>query len=138
VRVAAAAVLVLGLAACGGSLPKPLTAAQKAACTVHVYFSSAATRAEERSVAAKLRRDSLVAQLTYVSKAQALAEMKKQFPKLAINLPSNPLPDSYAAAPDQLSDLPKLAHSLSSAHWPGVQTVRAAALVGPVCGGGST
>ena len=48
------------------------------------------------------------ARLAFASKAVALAKMKKEFPELFRNgLPiGNPLPDSYTAAPAQLSVRP--------------------------------
>jgi len=138
VRVSAVAALVLVLAACGGSSAKPLTAAQKRACTVRIFFSGTATRAEEHSVAAKLRSDARVARVSFASKAQALATMKKNYPNLTSSIPSNPLPDSYTAVPGQLDDLAGLAHSVTAAHWPGVETVYWGSILRSLCGGGGS
>src|SRR6185437_2137229 len=67
---------------------------------VHVYFQSDATQQQEAAVAARLRNDPRVKQVDFVSKAQALEQMKKNFKDLTrIPLPSNPLPDSYTVTP---------------------------------------
>ena len=128
-RVLAIAAITLALTACGSSGPTPLTAAQVKACSVRVYFSSTATRAQESAVATKLRADSRVVRVTFVSKAQALAKMKKEFPQLwTQHLPENPLPDMYIAVPDQLSDATPIAASMR--HLPGVANVMHAGSLG--------
>jgi cell division protein FtsX len=121
VRFLAVAVLVLALAACGSSV-KPLTAAQAKHCAVRVYFAPRATRAEEHAVAARLRGDSRVVRVTFVSKAQALARMSKEYPALT-SVPGvqNPLPDAFLAVPDQLSDAGGIARSVH--RLPGVANV---------------
>jgi len=76
---------------------------------VHVYFQSDATPQQEAAVAARLRDDPRVKPggVEFVSKAEALAQMKKNFKDLTrIPLPSSPLPDSILAkGPGGESDL---------------------------------
>jgi len=120
----AALALMLSLAACGGSGIKPLTAAQRQACAVHVYFDVSATRAQENAVGAALRRNPGVASVVFTLKAQALAKMKQKFPALfknGVKLPPNPLPDSYIALPVELSDRPAIVASVK--HAAGVERV---------------
>ena len=75
-------------------------------------------------VGAKLRREPCVRQVRFVSKAQALAEMKKKFPQLFNQaMPANPLPDSFVVTPAKPSCGPELAAAVRAAHWPGVQHV---------------
>ena len=123
-RVLAITALALALAACGSSGAKPLTATQVKHCSVQVFFSPTATRAQESAVGAKLRADPRVVRVTFVSKAQALAKMRKEFPALfskVASWPDNPLPDAYVAVPDQLSDAAGIA---SSIHLAGVDNVK--------------
>jgi cell division transport system permease protein len=91
---------------------------------VHVYFASDATPQQEGAVATKLKQDPRVKQVVFVSKEQALAKMKKDFPELfKTGLPSNPLPDSYTVVPVTASDTPLIGKEVRRAAWPGVDTV---------------
>ena len=94
------------------------------ACGVRVYFSDRATRAQEQAVGMKLRRESNVKQVTFVSKAQALAELKKRNPGLfkAIKLKRNPLPDAFTVVPVTPSDTRQVSTSVE--HAPGVAAVK--------------
>src|SRR5215472_11620765 len=49
---------------------------------VHVYFQSNATHQQEQAVQQRLQADPRVKQVKFVSKAQAEAQMKKEFPTL--------------------------------------------------------
>ena len=89
---------------------------------VHVYFASDATQTQENSVGAKLRQDSRVKQVAFVSKEQALAQMKKDFPELfKTGLPSNPLPDSYVVTPLKAAYTPEIGREIQQAHYAGVE-----------------
>jgi cell division transport system permease protein len=92
---------------------------------VHVYFASDATQAQEQSVATRLRHDSRVKQVVFVSKAEALKTMKKRFPELYTTpLPSNPLPDSFTVVPFKASSTPLIGKSVQRASWAGVDNVK--------------
>jgi cell division transport system permease protein len=91
---------------------------------VHVYFASDATKTQEHAVAAKLQHDPRVKQVVYVSKAEALKTMKKNFPDLTKTpLPSNPLPDAYTVVPLKAAYTPQIGKDVRQAHWAGVDTV---------------
>ena len=92
---------------------------------VHVYFATDATKTQENAVAAKLQHDPRVKQITFVSKTQALQQMKKEFPKMfeAGALPSNPLPDSYTVVPQKASFTPLLGKDVQREGWAGVDKV---------------
>ena len=78
---------------------------------VKVYFATDATPSQEAFVGVKLRADSRVKPggVVYVSKAQAEAKMRKQFPQLYTTpLPSNPLPDSWVVTPKKAADTPEM------------------------------
>src|SRR5258706_11577376 len=49
---------------------------------VKVYFTSAATQAQEYAVALDLRKDPQVKTVVFVSKAKAQADMARKFPEL--------------------------------------------------------
>jgi cell division transport system permease protein len=89
---------------------------------VHVYFASDATQAQENSVGAKLRQDSRVKQVVFVSKEKALSQMKQDFPELfKTGLPSNPLPDSYVVTPLKAAYTPEIGRDVQQAHYAGVE-----------------
>jgi cell division transport system permease protein len=94
---------------------------------VKVYFAATATPAQEAFVGAKLRADSRVKKpggVVFVSKSQAEAKMRKQFPSLyQTPLPSNPLPDSYVVTPTKAEYTPDLGQAVQAAHYPGVDDV---------------
>ncbi|HEY3551539.1 MAG TPA: permease-like cell division protein FtsX [Gaiellaceae bacterium] len=92
---------------------------------VHVYFTTDATRQQENAVATRLRADKRVKQITFKSKARALAQMKREYPKMfqAGQLPSNPLPDSYIVAPEKAAFTPLIGKSVRGAGWAGVKSV---------------
>jgi cell division transport system permease protein len=91
---------------------------------VHVYFASNATSQQEQAVGAKLRGDKRVKTVTFVSKAQAEAQMKKEFPDLyKTKLPSNPLPDSYKVIPFKASYTPVIGKDVRASGWAGVDKV---------------
>ena len=91
---------------------------------VKVYFEQTATPAQEAFVGAKLRADPRVkgGGVLFVTKAQAEAKMRKQFPTLyATPLPSNPLPDSFVVTPTKAEYTPALGQAVLRAHYPGVE-----------------
>jgi cell division transport system permease protein len=93
---------------------------------VHVYFQTDATPQQEAAVAARLRSDRHVKHLDFVSKAEALDQMKKSYKALTkgILLPSNPLPDSYTVTPLKAAYTPLIGKKVKSAAWPAVANVR--------------
>jgi cell division transport system permease protein len=93
---------------------------------VHVYFQTDATPQQEAAVAARLRSDPRVKEIDFVSKAEALEQMKHNFKDLTkgILLPSNPLPDSYTVTPLKAAYTPLIGKKVKAAGWPAVETVR--------------
>ena len=81
-----------------------------------------ATHAQENAVARSLSQNQLAKKFTFVSKAQALRQMKKTEPKLVAALPFNPFPDKIVVTPDKGEDLQKLYDSLHPLS-PGVKEV---------------
>jgi cell division transport system permease protein len=93
---------------------------------VHVYFQTDATPQQEAAVAARLRNDPQVKQVDFVSKAEALQQMRNNFKELTngILLPSNPLPDSYTVTPVKAAYTPLIGKKVKTAGWPAVANVR--------------
>jgi cell division transport system permease protein len=87
--------------------------------------SADATRAQELAVAHALRNDPHVQQVTFVSKAQGLAQYKKDNPGEfagAYNLlPGNPLPDKWVVAPTQGKYTAAIGKQICRAHLAGVE-----------------
>jgi cell division transport system permease protein len=91
---------------------------------VHVYFASSATPQQEKSVGVRLRHDPRAKQVVFVSKTEALAKMKKEFPQLfKSGLPSNPLPDSYTVVPFKASQTPLIGKEVKQSDWAGIDKV---------------
>jgi len=90
---------------------------------VKVYFASSATTAQEVDTGQKLRSLDHVKKVVFVSKEQAEAQMRKQFPELyKTPLPSNPLPDSYLVTPTKAEYTPDLGLAIRQATYPGVES----------------
>ena len=91
---------------------------------VHVYFATDATKRQENAVAANLRSDQHVKHVTFVSKGDALVQMKKQFPEMfKAGLPNNPLPDSYVVVPKKAAYTPLIGKDVKRGGWAGVDKV---------------
>ena len=91
---------------------------------VKVFFAATATPQQEQFVFGKLKADKRVKTVVFVSKEQAEAKMKKEFPQLyKTPLPSNPLPDSYVVTPLKASDTPLIGRHVQAASYPGVDEV---------------
>ena len=90
---------------------------------VKVYFTPDSTKAQMNAVANKLSSDPDVKSVTFVSKEEALREMRKRFPALVQNLPSNPLPDSLEVVPEHGEQTEAIANSLQPKP-PGVDNVK--------------
>ncbi len=100
----------------------------KSEIVVKVYFAHDATAQQKNALAANLAQNPFVKQGTdgvvYVSKAQALASMRKRVPDLVKNLTANPLPDSLEVTPNKAENVDKLYASLIAPRKPpGVASV---------------
>ncbi|HEY3922898.1 MAG TPA: permease-like cell division protein FtsX [Gaiellaceae bacterium] len=82
-----------------------------------------ATRAQETAVARMLQADTDVKKWSFVSKATALAQMKKEEPQLVEELPYNPLPDSFQVTATNANLIGAIVDKFSNPRPPGVQQV---------------
>jgi cell division transport system permease protein len=70
------------------------------------------TVTEKNAVRIKLQGDPRIASVEYISKEQALAELKKKAPDMVANVISNPLPDAFRVKPKHGEDVVAIANSL--------------------------
>jgi cell division transport system permease protein len=99
---------------------------------VKVYFCTSivpqpgcktdATAAQEQAVGSTLRQNPHVQSVTFVSKEQALAQMKKTEHSMFVGEPldTNPFPDSWTVAPKQGKYTAVLGREICRAGYPGV------------------
>ncbi len=97
----------------------------KGQLVVNVYFctdggaqkdcAQEATRKEIDDVRASLVSMPQVKEVRFISKADALVEMRDKYPDLVENLASNPLPPSYRVIPHRGEDVPAIAARLDPA-----------------------
>ena len=84
--------------------------------------ATGATPAQEQAVRVSLRQDPLVKTVTFKSKEQAMAEMKKSNPIYFKGniVPSNPFPDEWVLTPKQAKYTPVIGKRICHAHYAGV------------------
>ena len=82
-----------------------------------------ATRAQENAVAEQLSNDSRVKRVVFVSKGEALNEMRRREPAATKVLPSNPFPDALKVYPKSGDLTPVIGKELQDANLGGVQTI---------------
>jgi cell division transport system permease protein len=97
---------------------------------VHVYFCAAETcgkPATQQDISAthnriiQIKQQGLIKNYRWVSKEQALAQMRKTDPKLIQGLVVNPLPDAYYVTPSRGENASKIAGDLTNPALHGVQ-----------------
>ena len=99
---------------------------KKKELVVHVFVTDKATSKQVNAIGRFLERDPRVKPggINFISKAQALAIMKKRAPELTANLASNPLPRSFDVTPKRGEDTQEVALAVQGAKLPGVDEVR--------------
>jgi cell division transport system permease protein len=91
---------------------------------VRVFMTQDVTKSQEYVIASRLHNDPRVKTVTFVSKAQAEAKMRKEFPNLyETKLPNNPLPDSYTVVPKKAAFTPLIGRDVRNSNWPGLDSV---------------
>jgi len=79
---------------------------------VKTFFVEEAGSAEFNAVRRQLDADTRIKSFEFISKEEALERMRKQFPDLTANLPSNPLPAAFEIIPNRGEDVEAIAGSL--------------------------
>ena len=91
---------------------------------VKVFFVEDVTPKQVNAVGAFLRTDDRIKDYQFVSRTEALARMKKRYPELNANLPTNPLPDSYEITPKRAEEVKQLSTAIRGQKFAGVERVK--------------
>ena len=99
---------------------------KKRELAVHVFIADEATTKQVNELRVLLESDPRVKPggITFISKDEALAIMRKRNPELTANLASNPLPASFDIVPKRGEDTEAIAISVQKAKLPAVDQVR--------------
>jgi cell division transport system permease protein len=115
---------VLGLAIALGTWVLSWSDHVKKQLEVKVYFQPTATGKQIDNVRVMLAENTQVKSFRFVSKAEALAEMRKKVPDIVRNLAYNPLPASYEVIPKQAEYISSISRQLRNPLPPGVDKVK--------------
>ncbi len=96
----------------------------KSQLEVKVFFVEDVRPKQVNAVSSYLARDTRVKEYHFVSKAEALQRMRKKYPEMTANLPSNPLPASYEITPRKAEDVKTIAAGLRAQKLPGIEKVK--------------
>jgi cell division transport system permease protein len=91
---------------------------------VKVFFVDDVTPKQVNAVGSFLRADDRIKDYQFVSRTEALARMKKRYPELTANLPTNPLPDSYEITPKRAEEVKQLSAAIRAEKFAGVERVK--------------
>jgi cell division transport system permease protein len=91
---------------------------------VKVFFVEDVTGKQVNAVGAFLRADDRIKDYQFVSRTEALQRMKKRYPELTANLPTNPLPDSYEITPKHAEEVKQLSTAIRAQKFAGVERVK--------------
>ncbi|MBA2642967.1 MAG: ABC transporter permease [Actinobacteria bacterium] len=99
--------------------------AKKKELAVHTFIKEEATPKQVNELRVFLESDPRVkvGGITFISKAEALAIMKKRAPELTANLASNPLPPSFDVVPARGEDTEGIALAVQNAKLAAVEKV---------------
>jgi cell division transport system permease protein len=91
---------------------------------VKVFFVEDVTPKQVNAVGAFLRTADRIKDYQFVSRTEALERMKKRYPELTANLPTNPLPDSYEITPKRAEEVKQLSTTIRAQKFAGVERVK--------------
>jgi cell division transport system permease protein len=94
---------------------------------VKVFFVEDVKTKEVNAVGTFLRglqTDDKIQDYQFVSRAEALERMRKRYPELTANLPTNPLPASYEITPRRAEEVKDLSASIRAQEFAGVERVK--------------
>jgi cell division transport system permease protein len=91
---------------------------------VKVFFVDEVTPKQVNAVGTFLRADDRIKDYQFVSRTEALARMKRRYPELTANLPTNPLPDSYEITPKRAEEVKQLSAAIRAEKFAGVERVK--------------
>ena len=76
------------------------------------------------AVGAFLRTDDRIKDYQFVTRPEALERMRKRYPELTANLPTNPLPASYEITPQRAEEVKELSAAIRAQKFAGVERVK--------------
>jgi cell division transport system permease protein len=92
---------------------------------VKVFFVDDVTPKQINAVGTFLRTNpERIKDYQFVTKTEALNRMRKKYPELTADLPTNPLPDSYEITPARAEDVKQLSASIRAQRFAGVERVK--------------
>ncbi len=96
----------------------------KSQLEVKVFFVEDVKPKQVNAVRVYLESDPRVKELQFVTKREALERMRKKYPELTANLPSNPLPASYEVTPVRAEEVKLLSADIRKQKFAGVERVK--------------
>ncbi len=91
---------------------------------VKVFFVDDVTPKQVNAVGAFLRTDDRIKDYQFVTRAEALERMRKKYPELTADLPTNPLPASYEITPRRAEEVKELSAAIRQQKFAGVERVK--------------
>ena len=91
---------------------------------VKVFFVEGVTPKQVNSVGAFLRTDERIKDYQFVTRAEALDRMRKKYPELTADLPTNPLPASYEITPRRAEEVKEISAAIRAQKFVGVERVK--------------
>ncbi len=116
--------LLLGLSIALGSWVVSWSNHVKSELQVQVFFVDGVTPKQVNAVGRTLASDPRVSDYQFVSKTEALKRMKRKYPQLTANLPSNPLPAAFEVTPAKAENVKVIAVDLRKAKFAGVEKIK--------------
>jgi cell division transport system permease protein len=119
--------LLLGLSIALGSWVVSWSNHVKSELQVQVFFVEGVTPKQVNAVGGYLTKQQTagaVKEYQFVSKTEALKRMKKKYPQLTANLPSNPLPAAFEITPANANDVKVVAANIRTQKFVGVEKVK--------------
>jgi cell division transport system permease protein len=91
---------------------------------VKVFFVDGVAPKQVNAVGAFLRTDERIKDYQFVTRAEALERMRKKYPELTADLPTNPLPASYEITPLRAEEVKELSAAIRAQKFAGVERVK--------------
>ena len=91
---------------------------------VKVFFVDGVVPKQVNAVGAFLRTDERIKDYQFVTRAEALQRMRKKYPELTADLPTNPLPASYEITPRRAEEVKELSAAIRAEKFAGVERVK--------------
>jgi cell division transport system permease protein len=115
---------LLGLSIALGSWVVSWSDHVKSQLEVKVFFVEGVTPKQVNRVGSYLAGQDTIKEYQFVSKTEALKRMKKKYPQLTANLPSNPLPASFEVTPQNAEQVKVIAADLRAQKFVGVEKIK--------------